>query len=124
MANTTAVYDRLDLDLTEVKTFLGIDSSNFDVVLTTLLETSKRRADLYLNNPFEDADGDEEDIPDDVKAWCLQWINTRFTRRSDEIISSSITNLGSATWSQNKDARMMEFSGIRHLKKPVGLGAP
>lgn len=50
----TAVYDKLELSLTEVKEFLRVDllDTSQDATLGTLIAASKRRADKHLQNAF------------------------------------------------------------------------
>jgi len=57
---TTAVQDRLELDLTELKTLLGISASDdsCDQYLALTLRAAKSAADTYLNNPFQQVDTD------------------------------------------------------------------
>lgn len=64
---TTAVQDRLDLDLAGVKSLLGVVESDWDALITLYLDAAKERADTYMNNPFTSSDGTELVIPSRVK---------------------------------------------------------
>ena len=76
-----AVEDRLSLDRdTEVKPFLGIDpaDTSIDWFLDILIAAALHAADDYLNNPFEDEDGTELPIPDDVKLGVMFYIQASY----------------------------------------------
>lgn len=64
---TTAVQDRLDLDLAGIKGLLGVVENDWDALITLYLEAAKERADTYMNNPFTLSDGTELSIPARVK---------------------------------------------------------
>jgi hypothetical protein len=69
-----AVVDRLSLTVSDVKDFLAISVATYDDEIEDLLEAAKEDADSYLNNPFEDDDGTELDIPGPVRLGVIRWI--------------------------------------------------
>jgi len=69
-----AVVDRLDLDLAEMKAYLGVTVATYDDLLTDLFGAAKEIADEYLNNEFLDPDdGSELPIPGPVKYGVYTW---------------------------------------------------
>jgi hypothetical protein len=93
---TTAVQDRAfpsssDDGLTKLKDYLRIPASDTsdDTVLELALESAKEQADQYLQNPFEDADGNAEDIPSQVEMGVLVHAATIAFREQPEIQSKS-----------------------------------
>lgn len=70
-----AVVDRATTFTREyVKGILGITDASSDDLLDLLVPASKEVADEYLNNPFEDPDGVELDIPNAVLLGLVEWI--------------------------------------------------
>lgn len=65
--STTAVQDRLELDLIELKELLGITTTDADLYLELTLRAAKSAADQYLANPFL---AENEDLTaDDYVNW-------------------------------------------------------
>lgn len=77
MANVTAVQDRLDLTLAELKTRLAITTDDLDGVIADVLDAAKVAADQYMNNPFQDSAGDDVPIPSSVRLGVVQWCRKR-----------------------------------------------
>lgn len=75
-----AVEDRLTLTVTEVKNILGLGDDR-DQLLDLLIPAGKQIADAYLNNPFEDADGNELAIPEAIKLGLVFWLEGELDRR-------------------------------------------
>lgn len=94
----TAVYDRLDLTLDEVKEWLKVETSDDDQLIEDLLDSVKREADSFLQNPFEDEDGNPEDIPEDIKLGVLMKIARYYEKRVDGLASLNVSGLGSRDW--------------------------
>ena len=88
-----AVTNRLTLSLSDAKDYLGVADTSEDSYITDLITASKQAADLYLNNPFLDANGDEEAIPELVKLGCLVWISREFARRTPGVTMSKAGDL-------------------------------
>lgn len=88
-----AVQDRLDVTLDELKNYLGIpvDEDDDDLILGLMLDAAKEAADAFLNNPFEELDGDgevvERPIPSMVKAGVIQWAAFNAVHRDPTITS-------------------------------------
>ena len=102
-----AVYDRLDLSLEEVKDWLKVEVADDDDLLEDLIDSVKREADSFLQNPFEDADGNPMDIPEDVRLGVLLKIARYYVKRSDGLASTAVTGLGSSTWAMDKEAQRL-----------------
>ena len=62
-SNPTAIQERLDLTIDQVKEALHITGDSDDFVISTALEGARIDADAFVNNPFEDSDGNELAIP-------------------------------------------------------------
>jgi hypothetical protein len=73
---TTAIQDRLDISVSDAESWMNIpvQSGGQLTKLELIISGSKQISDEYCNNPFEDADGVELDIPDAVKIGVLQVI--------------------------------------------------
>jgi len=67
MARITAVQDRghVASEMVAGALHMPLAQMNPNIILIAI-ETAKEQADGYLNNPFLDADGTEQDIPDSV----------------------------------------------------------
>lgn len=76
---TTAVQDRLELDLAELKTLLGISSTDdsCNQYLDLTLRAAKRAADNYLGNPFQELNPDL--TPDDYVNWPGNYTGSTLT---------------------------------------------
>jgi len=83
-----AVTDRLTLALSDVKDYVGVADTSEDTFLNNLITAAKQAADLYLNNPFLDSDGEAAAIPELVKLGCLVWISREFQRRTPGVTMS------------------------------------
>lgn len=70
---STAIRDHLDIDVDDVKAWLGVSGETFDSLLGLVLSATLALADEYCMNTFLDEDG-EVDIPDGVKLGVLQCI--------------------------------------------------
>jgi len=98
---TTAVQDRAfpsssDGGLTELKNYIKVDPSNTadDYVLETALESAKEDADTYIGDPFEDADGNDQEIPKKVELGVLIWASVIAFREAPELASESARDTG------------------------------
>lgn len=127
--NTTAIVDRSTLALAEVKSYLKIDSASFDTQLIRLLLSAKQQADLYCSNPFQDADGNDLDIPEAVEQWCLEWIAYKYHRPALNLQSVNVQGVGSSRWGVGPRGGAAGSSVYDDLlpfkrKSAYGAGAP
>ena len=116
----TAVTDRLDIS-TETKTetevlrdFLRSDPAD-DMIVELIYEAVKKKADRYMKNDFTDDEGEELDIPDDIKLWVMQMVMRKYNRRANGIQSEQEDGFGSLTWS---DEEMQELQEWRKMEWP------
>ncbi|MDD3092381.1 MAG: head-tail connector protein [Methanoregulaceae archaeon] len=112
---STAVYDRLTITLTEMKNYLRVSHEEDDELITDLVNSAKEDADNYLNNPFEDADGEELDIPSTVKRWVMGRVARMYERRIEGLSSEGISGLNTIAWGKE------EYSGIQQYRINPGL---
>lgn len=103
----TAVYDRAKLDASGAKTdvevvkeHLRIDGDADDATIGIYIAAAKRQADRFCQNPFVDADGEDEDIPEDVAQWILEAVGRAYELRSSGAQSQSLSGVGSMNWSE------------------------
>lgn len=82
----TAVQDRLNLSLAELKSLLGITVDTQDALLQLRLDAAKEAADNFLNNHFRNADGEDLQIPTNVKLGVLEYI------RENMAVSASVAS--------------------------------
>jgi len=87
---TTAVYDRApsnDFILEMVEAWIDHDIQAGAQTLATdyVITAAKEMADNYLNNPFEDSDGIELDIPNTVVSWIVIFVSKWFVKRLSDI---------------------------------------
>jgi len=111
----TAVYDRLIITLTEMKNYLRVSHEEDDEYIADLINAAKEDADNYLNNPFEDSEGEELDIPMTVKRWVMARVARQYERRVEGVSSESISGLNSIAWGKE------EYSGIQQYRINPGL---
>jgi len=111
----SAVYDRLIVTLTEMKNYLRVSHEEDDEYIADLINAAKEDADNYLNNPFEDAEGEELDIPLTVKRWVMARVARQYERRVEGLSSESISGLNSIAWGKE------EYSGIQQYRINPGL---
>lgn len=111
----SAVYDRLIVTLTEMKNYLRVSHEEDDEYIADLINAAKEDADNYLNNPFEDAEGEELDIPSTVKRWVMARVARQYERRVEGLSSESISGLNSIAWGKE------EYSGIQQYRINPGL---
>jgi len=112
---TTAVYDRLTINLTEMKNYLRVSHEEDDELIIDLINAAKEDADNYLNNPFEDADGEELDIPSTIKRWVMGRVARQYERRIEGLSSEGISGLNTIAWGKE------EYSGIQQYRINPGL---
>jgi hypothetical protein len=86
-----AVESRSVVDLETLKSYMGIaaDDGAHDLILGMMLAAGKQAADLYMNNRFLDANGDELDIPTLVEIGVMQWASYHARRKDPTIASKS-----------------------------------
>ena len=67
----TAITERLDLDLEELKLYLKVDHIDEDAHIADILAAAKMQADLFCQNPFTHiADLTGETVEDPIPARC------------------------------------------------------
>lgn len=66
------------MTVSDLRAWLRLNTNQFDTQLTLALDAAKAAADMYCNNPFLDASGNEMDIPADVEMWLLQYAARKF----------------------------------------------
>jgi len=86
-----AVKNRSQKTLSDLKDYLRIPQSDTsdDAVLSDALEAAKEDADAYLNNPFEDEDGNDQSIPSKVEMGVMVWAATIAFREQPELQSKA-----------------------------------
>lgn len=94
MPRITAVQDRLQLNMAEVKAYLRVEHDEEDALLEELVKAVKTSADSYLNNPFTGASGAEEPIPDDVKVWVLRRVAYLYEQRLENVSGDTLAGVG------------------------------
>lgn len=111
----SAVYGRLIVTLVEMKNYLRVSHEEDDEYIADLINAAKEDADNYLNNPFEDAEGEELDIPLTVKRWVMARVARQYERRAEGLSSESISGLNSIAWGKE------EYSAIQQYRINPGL---
>ena len=111
---TTAIQDRLDLsteDKTEIEVlrdYIRSDPSD-DTILEIIYDSVKAKADRYTKNDFTDDEGEELDIPADIKLWVMQMVMRKYNRRANGIQSEQEDGFGSLTWSDEEIQELQEY---------------
>lgn len=90
--NTTAVFDRLDLDADGAMELLGVPESQ-RALFTIQFNAAKQAADNYCNNEFLDEDGAEAAIPDLVKMGVLMWLTAKIDLRPPGLLEDVARDL-------------------------------
>jgi uncharacterized phage protein (predicted DNA packaging) len=103
----SAVTERLELNLEDVKSFLRIVHNHEDGLISSMIDAARELADEYLNNPFRDATGANQAIPSVVKIWCMSIVADMFENRVNRLQSESQTGIGSQTWRDQIDYSMI-----------------
>lgn len=82
-----AVADRdTRVTLKLAKSYAKVSGSAQDDLFDILIPASAEVADEYLNNPFEDEDGVEVDIPYAISLGRLVWIKTEVEARPPGVV--------------------------------------
>ena len=94
----TAIAERLDLDLDELKLYLRIDHIDDDAHIADILAAAKTQADLFCQNPFThiaDLTGEEiaDPIPADVKIAVKRIAAALYESRSDHLAGVNVTGI-------------------------------
>lgn len=97
----TAIKDRLDLTVTEFKTYMRIDHTEEDEQLEDLLAAAMLQADHFCQNTFtsiNDAGTEiEEPIPEDVKHAVMRIAAALYESRADHIAGENVAGLSYST---------------------------
>lgn len=115
---SSAIEDRLNIS-TETKTevevlreYLRSDPAD-DMIVDLIYETTKGKADDYLNNDFVDSDGLPLPIPSSIKFWVIQMVGRHYNRRANGLGSENESGLGSLTWKEEELQVLQEFRKIK-----------
>lgn len=114
---TTAVQERLNLTLADAKAYLRVEVAEDDALIESLIEGVKVDADMFLNNPFEDDEGDPLSIPNSVRTWCLRRIAQHYEQRLEGVVNDTINTVGNVIYSE----RGVDFSLLRPYRLNPGL---
>lgn len=122
MARITAVQDRLPVTLDDAKAYLRVDADDDDTLIESLIAQAKATADAFLNNPFTDPDGVDEDIPVDVKAWVLRRVSFLYENRVENLVIDTVASVGSADYGgRRSQSASVDYALIRHYRLNPGL---
>lgn len=122
MARITAVQDRLNVTLEEAKTYLRVDADDEDTLIESLIGEAKTSADAFLNNPFTDSSGANEDIPADIKSWVLRRVSFLYENRVENLVIDTVANVGSADYGGRRaQASSLDYALIRPYRLNPGL---
>lgn len=110
MARITAVQDRLDLSVEEMRLYARIDNEVEDVLLEGLIGAGKAAADEYLGNPFTSG-GAELPIPGPVKLWVMQYVVWMYERRTLALSRQKTEGVGENAYEEGPvpDTRIMHW---------------
>lgn len=123
MARITAVQDRLTLDPVEVKAYLRVEHDEEDALLEELVKGAKASADAFLNNPFQDASGADEPIPDDIKLWVLRRVAFLYEQRVENVRADVLSGVGTVDYGRAISDRggSLDYALIRPYRLNPGL---
>ena len=123
MARITAVQDRLNVTLEDAKTYLRVDADDEDTLIESLIGEAKASADAFLNNPFTDSAGANEDIPADVKAWVLRRVAFMYEQRVENVRADSVTGVGTIDYGRaiSDQGGSLDYAMIRPYRLNPGL---
>lgn len=110
-----AVADRLDVPIETLRQYVKMDDDSDDPVISDLFESAKHEADAFLNNPFLDAEGNEQPVPPPVRTWVLKRMARDYVRREEGLASDSATGVGSTTWGAS------EYTELWPYRKSPGM---
>lgn len=114
----------IDLDVDDVKAWLGISVDTFDDLLELVLSACLDLADDYCNNPFTEDDGSVL-IPDGVKFGVLQSINAAWQQcpaalRSGAAAPGTVTSRSADGLSVAYGSAAAGFFGVTDLMGGMG----
>lgn len=115
-----AVADRLELDLAEMKRYLGIaeDDTSQDEDIQSALDAAKDDADGFLNNPFTETTVDEETgeetvtplpIPAAVKQWVKRRVARYIDRRVEGVQIETVSGIGTVHWGPDEYQGLLPY---------------
>ncbi|MGN7485358.1 head-tail connector protein [Priestia megaterium] len=98
--------EHLVISVTEMKSYLRVDHTADDELLTLLIETAKEQAEAYLNHDFTETDTEGVvtylTIPSTVKLACMRMVNSWYDYRDDVTETSTLgdrsRNVGEIPW--------------------------
>ena len=123
MARITAVQTRLNVTTEEAKAYLRVDGDDEDALIEELVKAAKASADAFLNNPFQDASGAPELIPDDVKLWVLRRVAYLYEQRVENVRADVLTGVGTTDYGRAISDRggSLDYALIRPYRLNPGL---
>ena len=117
-----AVQSRLTVTLAEAKAYLRVDGSEDDDLIEALVGSAKASADAFLNNPFQDGDGGEHDIPEAVRSWVLRRAALLYENRVEGLVLDNAAGVGSAEYAGRlAGATTADYTLLRPYRLNPGL---
>lgn len=105
----TAVTDRLQIPLEEVKAYFRVDTDLEDNIIEACVVAAKSEADIYLQNPFVDSGGNPLPIPASVKIWVLKRAHHHFLQRVGGVANESLQGIGSVAYRDDAFAELKPY---------------
>lgn len=93
----TLTWEDVRADLAE---YIGVDEEDLSVAYEMRFLAAVDLADAFLNNPFEDDDGVDIDLPTAVKLGVFEWVRKMASLPVGGKLSEKTGDL-QATWSAN-----------------------
>ncbi|HEX7002363.1 MAG TPA: head-tail connector protein [Trueperaceae bacterium] len=119
----TAVQTRLAVTTDEAKAYLRVDGSDEDTLIEGLVKAAKAAADAFLNNPFQDAAGADQAIPDDVRIWVLRRVAFLYEQRVENVRADELQGVGVTDYGRAISDRggSLDYALIRPYRLNPGL---
>lgn len=116
MPTPTAIRDRSPLTWEDLRDHLRLSTNRFQTVLERKLAAAKAAADLYCQNDFLDAEGEEADIPPDVDEWVLTYAARLFVEPDGPNDQVSMEKVG--VYKRNHDDNILYRPLKPHRRTP------
>lgn len=109
----TDILDNSDITVTDVKTYLRIDSDDTasDSLLEIFLNAAKEEADNYCCDNFTT-------VPSAIEQWILGAVLVKWERRSPYLKSVEQKDSGIVAWAVNYDDY---YAGLKPFRREVGF---
>jgi hypothetical protein len=120
---SNAVQTRLVVTIDEARTYLRVDHTDEDELIEQLVDAAKSSADAYLNNQFEDSEGNPKPIPMAIKAWVLKRAANLFENRLEGAKVDEMAGLGSVDYGRRAEDlnTTADYSLIKPFRLNPGL---